>query len=111
MVAPSRRRVRERFPPLYEPSFDRIGRTRIFVEHGFPNVSITVCPARAPAEKNVRYYKSPAQAARDGYRPCLRCRPESAPGSPACWLTNHNSYAPPARIEQINRVMLDAANS
>ena len=42
-----------------------------------------VCPARPPAEKNVRYYRSPAQAARDGYRPCLRCRPESAPGSPA----------------------------
>ena len=42
-----------------------------------------ICPARAPAEKNVRYYRSSAQAARDGYRPCLRCRPESAPGSPA----------------------------
>lgn len=42
-----------------------------------------ICPARAPAEKNVIYYRSSAQAARDGYRPCLRCRPESAPGSPA----------------------------
>ena len=42
-----------------------------------------ICPARAPAEKNVRYYRSSAQAARDGYRPCLRCRPESAPNSPA----------------------------
>jgi AraC family transcriptional regulator of adaptative response / DNA-3-methyladenine glycosylase II len=44
-----------------------------------------ICPARAPAEKNVHYYRSAAQAARDGYRPCLRCRPESAPDSPA-WL-------------------------
>jgi AraC family transcriptional regulator of adaptative response / DNA-3-methyladenine glycosylase II len=42
-----------------------------------------ICPARPPAEKNVRYYRSSAQAARDGYRPCLRCRPESAPSSPA----------------------------
>jgi AraC family transcriptional regulator of adaptative response / DNA-3-methyladenine glycosylase II len=42
-----------------------------------------ICPARAPAEKNVRYYRSSAEAARDGYRPCLRCRPESAPSSPA----------------------------
>jgi AraC family transcriptional regulator of adaptative response / DNA-3-methyladenine glycosylase II len=42
-----------------------------------------ICPARPPAEKNVSYYRSSAQAARDGYRPCLRCRPESAPGSPA----------------------------
>ncbi len=42
-----------------------------------------VCPARAPAEKNVSYYRSSFQAAEAGYRPCLRCRPESAPDSPA----------------------------
>lgn len=42
-----------------------------------------VCPARPPAEKNVTYYHLASQAAAAGYRPCLRCRPESAPGSPA----------------------------
>ena len=42
-----------------------------------------ICAARVPAEKNVRYYASAALAARDGYRPCLRCRPESAPNSSA----------------------------
>ncbi|MEH6583207.1 MAG: AlkA N-terminal domain-containing protein [Halioglobus sp.] len=42
-----------------------------------------ICPARPPAEKNVHYYRHAAQAAEAGYRPCLRCRPESAPGSPA----------------------------
>lgn len=42
-----------------------------------------ICPARPPAEKNVTYYASAAQAADAGYRPCLRCRPESAPDSPA----------------------------
>ncbi len=42
-----------------------------------------VCPARSPAEKNVSYYRLASQAAAAGYRPCLRCRPESAPGSPA----------------------------
>lgn len=42
-----------------------------------------ICPARAPAEHNVRYFASAAQAAQAGFRPCLRCRPESAPGSPA----------------------------
>lgn len=42
-----------------------------------------ICPARAPAEKNVRYFSSAAQAAQAGFRPCLRCRPESAPDSPA----------------------------
>lgn len=44
-----------------------------------------VCPARLPAERNVRYFRLAAQAAQSGFRPCLRCRPETAPGSPA-WL-------------------------
>ena len=42
-----------------------------------------VCPARPAAEKNVSYFRSAARAARAGFRPCLRCRPESAPDSPA----------------------------
>jgi len=42
-----------------------------------------VCPARVPAEKNVRYFRHAAQAAEAGFRPCLRCRPETAPDSPA----------------------------
>lgn len=37
-----------------------------------------VCPARAPAEENVRYFATPATAQDAGYRPCLRCRPETA---------------------------------
>lgn len=44
-----------------------------------------ICPARAPAEKNVSYYRNSVQAAQAGFRPCLRCRPESAPDSPA-WM-------------------------
>lgn len=44
-----------------------------------------VCPARPPRENNVRYFRTAAEAAHAGYRPCLRCRPESAPLSPA-WL-------------------------
>jgi AraC family transcriptional regulator of adaptative response / DNA-3-methyladenine glycosylase II len=42
-----------------------------------------VCPARAPRESNVRYYRTAAEASEKGFRPCLRCRPESAPSSPA----------------------------
>ena len=37
-----------------------------------------VCPARMPAEENVRYYPSSASAQDAGFRPCLRCRPETA---------------------------------
>jgi AraC family transcriptional regulator of adaptative response / DNA-3-methyladenine glycosylase II len=42
-----------------------------------------ICPARPPRENNVRYYRTAAEAASSGFRPCLRCRPESAPDSPA----------------------------
>ena len=42
-----------------------------------------VCPAKQPLDKNVTYYPSAAAAECNGYRPCLRCRPETAPFSPA----------------------------
>jgi AraC family transcriptional regulator of adaptative response / DNA-3-methyladenine glycosylase II len=42
-----------------------------------------VCTARMPRRENVRFYPSAASAERAGYRPCLRCRPETAPFSPA----------------------------
>jgi AraC family transcriptional regulator, regulatory protein of adaptative response / DNA-3-methyladenine glycosylase II len=41
-----------------------------------------ICPAR-PKRENVEFFKTAQAAERAGYRPCLRCRPESAPGSPA----------------------------
>lgn len=44
-----------------------------------------ICPAPAPKSANVRYYPTAAAAAEAGFRPCLRCRPEAAPGTPA-WL-------------------------
>lgn len=44
-----------------------------------------ICPARTAKEENVRYFPSAASAAEAGFRPCLRCRPECSPGTPA-WL-------------------------
>lgn len=38
-----------------------------------------VCPVKPPLTKNVSFYPSAAAAERAGYRPCLRCRPETAP--------------------------------
>ena len=38
-----------------------------------------VCPVKHPLERNVHYYPTAAAAERAGYRPCLRCRPETAP--------------------------------
>lgn len=49
-----------------------------------------ICPAKTPLEKNVEYYDSAHSASQSGYRPCLRCRPESAPHSPA-WLGTQSS--------------------
>lgn len=42
-----------------------------------------ICPAVAPKSENVSYYPSAAAASEAGFRPCLRCRPECAPGTPA----------------------------
>lgn len=39
-----------------------------------------VCRVRAPKRENCRFYPSAAAAERAGFRPCLRCRPELAPG-------------------------------
>ena len=42
-----------------------------------------VCRERMPREENVTFFDSAAAASEAGYKPCLRCRPESAPGTPA----------------------------
>lgn len=38
-----------------------------------------ICPARTPKLENVDFYPSAAAAQAAGFRPCLRCRPESSP--------------------------------
>ncbi|HTJ45390.1 MAG TPA: AlkA N-terminal domain-containing protein [Kofleriaceae bacterium] len=38
-----------------------------------------ICPARTAKRENVRFYASAAAAQEAGFRPCLRCRPETAP--------------------------------
>ncbi len=43
----------------------------------------TICPAQPPKEENVLYFASAVECATSGFRPCLRCRPDSAPQSPA----------------------------
>jgi AraC family transcriptional regulator of adaptative response / DNA-3-methyladenine glycosylase II len=43
------------------------------------------CPAMTPKRENVRFYSTSAAAQQAGFRACLRCRPDAAPGSPE-WL-------------------------
>jgi AraC family transcriptional regulator of adaptative response / DNA-3-methyladenine glycosylase II len=40
-----------------------------------------ICPAKTPKAANCRFFASPPEAEQAGFRPCLRCRPELAPGS------------------------------
>lgn len=41
----------------------------------------TVCTAKTPSIRNCRFFHSAAAAENAGFRPCLRCRPELAPGN------------------------------
>src|SRR5690606_27943774 len=51
-----------------------------------------VCPVRIPRKENIRLFRSAAAAAEAGFRPCLRCRPESSPGTPA-WLGSSHTVS------------------
>ena len=42
-----------------------------------------ICPAKSARFENVSFYRTATEAEGEGYRPCRRCRPESAPGSPS----------------------------
>ena len=61
----------------HDPRFDG----RFFV--GVSSTGIycrPVCTVRMPRRENCRFFPSAAAAEVAGYRPCLRCRPELAPG-------------------------------
>lgn len=51
-----------------------------------------VCPSRTPKQENVLFYSSAAAAQEAGFRPCLRCRPETAPEL-AAWRGTSNTVS------------------
>jgi AraC family transcriptional regulator of adaptative response / DNA-3-methyladenine glycosylase II len=51
-----------------------------------------ICPARTPKAENCRFFASAAAAQEAGFRPCLRCRPETAPDL-ASWRGTSNTVA------------------
>lgn len=70
----------ERVRYARDPAFDGV----IFI--GVTSTRIycrPICPVRQPLSRNVRYFPSAAAAEDAGFRPCLRCRPETAPHTPA----------------------------
>src|SRR5262245_26741420 len=56
-----------------------------------------VCPVPTVKEKNVLYFPTAAAATESGFRPCLRCRPECSPGTPA-WCGTSNTVSRALRL-------------
>ncbi|MFP1681503.1 DNA-3-methyladenine glycosylase 2 [Alloalcanivorax sp. C16-1] len=58
-----------------------------------------VCPARLPRRANCLFFTSAAAAEARGYRPCLRCRPELAPGLASVDARRRLARAAAARLD------------
>jgi AraC family transcriptional regulator, regulatory protein of adaptative response / methylated-DNA-[protein]-cysteine methyltransferase len=88
----------------------RVSRNRSYDGRFFSGVRTTriycrpVCPVRPAQARNVTFYPSAAAAEAAGYRPCLRCRPETAPFSPA-WKGSRTTVERALRL--IHRGALD----
>lgn len=59
-----------------------------------------VCNSRRPLRSNCHFYRHPAQAEQAGFRPCLRCRPELAPGHARVDARSRLAAALARRIEE-----------
>src|SRR6516162_3116576 len=58
-----------------------------------------VCTARTPGRDRCRFFANAALAEREGFRPCLRCRPELAPGHAPIDAVANLARLAAARIE------------
>ena len=58
-----------------------------------------VCPARTPHRDHCRFFANAAAAENAGFRPCLRCRPELAPGAALIDSANRIASSAAQRIE------------
>jgi AraC family transcriptional regulator, regulatory protein of adaptative response / DNA-3-methyladenine glycosylase II len=88
MVLPSRE-ICHRALQSRDPRFDGL----LFV--GVTSTGIycrPVCPARTAKFENCRFFGSAAAAQEAGFRPCLRCRPETAPDL-ASWRGTSNTVS------------------
>lgn len=81
----------------------RVGRDPAYDGRFFTGVRTTgvncrpVCPVRPARPANVRFFPSAAAAEAAGFRPCLRCRPETAPFCPA-WRGSRTTVERAARL-------------
>jgi AraC family transcriptional regulator of adaptative response / DNA-3-methyladenine glycosylase II len=65
------------------------------------------CPAPTPKRQNVRFFRTAAAAQEAGFRPCLRCRPETSPEL-AFWRGSSNTVS--RALGLIEAGALDDAN-
>jgi AraC family transcriptional regulator, regulatory protein of adaptative response / methylated-DNA-[protein]-cysteine methyltransferase len=95
---------------LIECERARVARDRRYDGRFFIGVRTTriycrpVCPVQPAKAANVSFYPSASAAEAAGFRPCLRCRPEAAPFSPA-WQGTRTTVARALRL--IDRGALD----
>jgi AraC family transcriptional regulator, regulatory protein of adaptative response / DNA-3-methyladenine glycosylase II len=59
-----------------------------------------ICPARTPRRANCRFFPSAEAAERASFRPCLRCRPELAPGRAPVDNSHRIAHAITRRIDE-----------
>lgn len=59
-----------------------------------------VCPAPPPRRDRCQFFANAAAAERRGFRPCLRCRPELAPGNASIDATERVARAASQRISE-----------
>lgn len=81
----------------HDPRFDGVffvgvSTTRIYCRN--------VCRAKTPQRKNCTFYSSAAAAEQAGFRPCLLCRPELAPGNARIDATGRLAASVARRIEE-----------
>jgi AraC family transcriptional regulator of adaptative response / DNA-3-methyladenine glycosylase II len=76
--------ITQRDPRFDGRFFTAVKTTRIYCR--------PICSARTPLSKNVRFYPTAAAAQEAGFKPCLRCRPETAPDLGA-WRGTSNTVS------------------
>ena len=107
-IAQGSERYSLRFPRLMTLDWQTCSRARLTRDPRFDGKFFTgvrstriycrsICPVPTVKEKNVQYFSTAAAAAEAGFRPCLRCRPECSPGTPA-WLGTSNTVSRALRL-------------
>jgi len=104
MPPPLDRRVCDRARLARDPAYDGVFFTGVRTTRIYCR---PVCPVRPAKSENVVFFPTAAAAERAGFRPCLRCRPETAPGSPA-WSGTATTVARGMRL--IEAGFLDRAS-